>query len=98
MFWTDGSSYQGEWKKGIQHGYGKMVFPDKSVKEGMFENNEFRKSFMKQKGMKVQQQLLPILDNVFVGSSAAAQMEPVSNQQQTVNATFQTPFQQNSIT
>jgi len=39
MFWTDGSIYQGEWKQGIQHGFGKMVFPDGSVKEGRFENN-----------------------------------------------------------
>lgn len=39
MFWTDGSIYQGEWKQGIQHGFGKMVFPDGSVKEGHFENN-----------------------------------------------------------
>jgi hypothetical protein len=41
MFWTDGSFYQGEWKQGIQHGYGKMTFPDGSTKEGRFENNIF---------------------------------------------------------
>jgi hypothetical protein len=41
MFWTDGSIYQGEWKQGIQHGYGKMTFPDGTIKEGRFENNIF---------------------------------------------------------
>jgi hypothetical protein len=41
MFWTDGSVYQGEWKQGIQHGYGKMTFPDGTIKEGKFENNIF---------------------------------------------------------
>ena len=42
MLWTDGSAYQGEWARGIQHGYGKMVFPDGSVKEGYFDNNVFK--------------------------------------------------------
>jgi hypothetical protein len=41
MYWTDGSKYEGEWEKGIQHGRGKMTFPDGSVKDGMFENNMF---------------------------------------------------------
>lgn len=41
MFWTDGSIYQGEWRNGIQHGFGKMTFPDGTVKEGQFENNIF---------------------------------------------------------
>jgi hypothetical protein len=27
--------------RGIQHGYGKMLFPDGSEKEGYFENNIF---------------------------------------------------------
>mmetsp|Transcript_32287 Transcript_32287/g.49430 ORF Transcript_32287/g.49430 Transcript_32287/m.49430 type:complete len:96 (+) Transcript_32287:1951-2238(+) len=42
MLWTDGSMYEGEWHKGIQHGYGRMVFPDGSTKEGYFENNVFK--------------------------------------------------------
>jgi hypothetical protein len=42
MYWTDGSSYQGEWIKGIQHGYGKMIFPDGTRKEGYFENNVYK--------------------------------------------------------
>lgn len=42
MYWTDGSCYQGEWKSGIQHGYGRMVFPDGSKKEGYFENNIYK--------------------------------------------------------
>ena len=42
MRWTDGSVYQGEWKRGIQHGQGKMVFADGTVKEGYFENNVFK--------------------------------------------------------
>ena len=41
MYWTDGSLYQGEWRNGIQHGHGKMVFPDQTVKEGLFENNVY---------------------------------------------------------
>jgi hypothetical protein len=39
MRWTDGSYYTGEWIRGIQHGYGKIVFPDGTEKEGYFENN-----------------------------------------------------------
>lgn len=42
MYWTDGSCYQGEWIRGIQHGYGKMIFPDGTKKEGYFENNVFK--------------------------------------------------------
>lgn len=41
MFWTDGSAYKGMWFKGIQHGKGRMEFPDGKVKEGLFENNIF---------------------------------------------------------
>jgi len=44
MLWTDGSMYEGEWCKGIQHGLGRMIFPDSSVKEGYFENNVFKYS------------------------------------------------------
>ena len=28
MRWTDGSVYIGQWMRGIQHGWGKMIFPD----------------------------------------------------------------------
>ncbi len=42
MYWTDGSIYQGEWARGIQHGLGKMLFPGGSVKEGAFEFNVFK--------------------------------------------------------
>jgi len=42
MRWTDGSWYQGEWDRGIQHGYGKMTFPDNTTKEGYFENNVYK--------------------------------------------------------
>ena len=41
MTWTDGSKYEGEWVRGIQHGVGRMTFPDGTVKEGIFENNVF---------------------------------------------------------
>ena len=41
MKWTDGSFYIGEWLRGIQHGLGKMVFPDGTFKQGYFENNQF---------------------------------------------------------
>lgn len=42
MFWTDGSIYKGMWYKGIQHGKGRMEFPDKKIKEGIFQNNIFQ--------------------------------------------------------
>jgi hypothetical protein len=42
MIWTDGSSYQGEWNRGIQHGQGKMIFPNGTVKEGLFELNIYK--------------------------------------------------------
>ena len=29
-----GSTYKGEWKRGIQHGMGRMQFPDGTIKEG----------------------------------------------------------------
>jgi len=42
MLWTDGSMYEGEWSRGIQHGIGRMVFPDGTIKEGYFENNVYK--------------------------------------------------------
>lgn len=36
MFWTEGSIYKGEWVRGVQHGFGKMIFPDGKYKEGLF--------------------------------------------------------------
>jgi len=42
MLWTDGSMYEGEWRKGIQHGVGRIVFPDGTYKEGYFENNVYK--------------------------------------------------------
>ena len=42
MVWTDGSKYMGQWKNGIQNGYGKMIFPSGVVKEGYFDNNIFK--------------------------------------------------------
>ena len=42
MLWTDGSMYEGEWEGGIQHGLGRMIFPDGTTKEGYFENNVFK--------------------------------------------------------
>jgi len=39
MNWIDGngsSVYVGQWKKGIQHGKGKMTFPNGKIKEGYF--------------------------------------------------------------
>ena len=41
MYWTDGSIYKGEWVKGIQHGYGEMIFPDGTKKVGMFDHNTY---------------------------------------------------------
>lgn len=42
MTWVDGSFYTGQWELGVQHGYGRVVFPDGTIKEGYFENNIFR--------------------------------------------------------
>jgi hypothetical protein len=42
MVWTDTSVYKGEWIRGIQHGHGKMIFPDGTEKEGYFDNNVFK--------------------------------------------------------
>lgn len=42
MLWTDGSMYEGEWVSGIQHGLGRMIFPNGQQKEGYFENNVFK--------------------------------------------------------
>lgn len=42
MLWTDGSMYEGEWCRGIQHGLGRMIFPDGTQKEGYFQNNVFK--------------------------------------------------------
>ena len=41
MKWTDGSLYEGEWRNNIQDGYGRMIFDNKEVKEGIFKNNVF---------------------------------------------------------
>ena len=42
MVWTDGSTYKGEWVKGIQNGKGVMTFPDGRIKDGFFEKNIFK--------------------------------------------------------
>lgn len=42
MTWVDGSVYEGEWISGIQHGYGRMLFPNGITKEGYFENNCYK--------------------------------------------------------
>ena len=42
MTWTDGTSYVGEWCHGIQHGHGKMIMPDGTVKEGYFDCNVYK--------------------------------------------------------
>ena len=44
MRWTDGSVYLGQWHRGIQHGYGKMIFPDGVIKEGNYENNIYKEN------------------------------------------------------
>jgi hypothetical protein len=41
MIWNDSSKYIGQWIRGIQHGYGKMIFPDGTFKEGYFDNNVY---------------------------------------------------------
>jgi hypothetical protein len=41
MIWAEGSRYIGEWKRGNQNGYGKMIFIDGTIKEGYFKDNVF---------------------------------------------------------
>lgn len=41
MYWVDGSVYKGDWRNGIQHGYGTMHFPDGTFIKGSFKNNVF---------------------------------------------------------
>lgn len=41
MTWTDGSVYKGDWVRGVQHGFGQMILPDRTIKEGQFEWNVF---------------------------------------------------------
>ena len=60
MHWTDGSCYQGEWVKGIQHGYGRMTFPNKWTEEGYFENNCF------QYATEISEDLDPPITNIVV--------------------------------
>jgi hypothetical protein len=40
MFWTDGSYYKGEWRKGNQEGEGTLFTPEKGLCKGLFKNNE----------------------------------------------------------
>ncbi len=44
MYWTDGTVYKGEWRKGCQHGFGKMLQPDGTILEGYFNMNVFQGS------------------------------------------------------
>lgn len=57
MYWTDGSVYKGEWKKGIQHGRGVMTFPDGRIKDGYFENNVFKGATQIQEGSAAEHQI-----------------------------------------
>ena len=63
MYWTDGSVYKGEWKKGIQHGRGVMTFPDGRIKDGYFENNVFKGNTQVQEGSQVEQQIREVSGN-----------------------------------
>jgi hypothetical protein len=46
--WADGRKYEGNFKKGDLDGYGKMTYPDGSIKEGIWANgnliNDYNKS------------------------------------------------------
>ena len=39
MKWQDGSSYKGEWSKGVQNGLGVMEFENGVKKAGTFKDN-----------------------------------------------------------
>ncbi len=63
MRWMDGSVYIGEWARGIQHGYGKMIFIDGSVKEGYFDNNVYVGHIQSKSMMQNSQEKSKRLDN-----------------------------------
>lgn len=39
MRWADGSWYKGEWKYGVQHGFGEMGERGQQPRRGLFEDN-----------------------------------------------------------
>ena len=39
MIWMDGTVYEGQWKKGVQSGQGRLKMSDGTLKVGMFKNN-----------------------------------------------------------
>ena len=39
MRWKDGKVYQGEFKDMQMHGRGRIIYPNKQVVEGIWENN-----------------------------------------------------------
>jgi len=39
MHWADGTTYEGEWEKGVQCGKGKLLMPDGTMKVGIFKDN-----------------------------------------------------------
>lgn len=39
MRWPDGTSYEGEWVKGVQCGKGKLQLSDGTLKIGIFKDN-----------------------------------------------------------
>jgi hypothetical protein len=58
--------------KGIQHGMGKMMFPDGKEKEGFFENNIY-------KGRNPPEQLIEELGRVAVNKSTLLQQKKKMN-------------------
>ena len=60
MYWTDGSIYKGEWKKGIQHGRGVMTMPDGRIKDGIFEANIFKGAVKVREGSDIERKLMPV--------------------------------------
>ena len=46
MTWNEGTVYLGNWSHDIQNGYGKLIYPDGSVKEGIYENNVLVKPYI----------------------------------------------------
>ena len=38
--WADGRKYEGEWKNGKQHGKGKYILLDGTIKTGIWEDGK----------------------------------------------------------
>lgn len=91
MYWTDGSIYKGEWRKGIQEGKGVMTFPDGRIKDGNFENNIFKGAIKIKEDSKIEETINSSIKNPRINniSTLSNPINPASNVQSVFNSTFE---------